>query len=104
MNPEELSKREIHQVLDLQRLNRGYSTCVRCGLPWNHCQSHSVRVSDNIGIFALCSECWDDSDEEERITFYKALYYKHKFQYKELEYTVSDVISGVLKLSLPQQY
>lgn len=71
MNQEELNKelekREGVNVVRLKRQNLEFSTCNKCGLPWNECKSKSIHNSDTEAIFAMCTFCWDNSDIEERL-------------------------------------
>ena len=46
----------------LRKINRNYSTCEICGLPWNHCQEKTVNYDNYSGTFATCKYCWDHSD------------------------------------------
>jgi hypothetical protein len=74
----EIEKRKGEVVLMIQQLNPGYSTCYKCGLPWNHCTPKSIKCNHQKRMFALCSYCWDNSTIEERIHHYKSLFYDNK--------------------------
>lgn len=96
----ETDKRIYNNVLRFQLSNPNVGTCHRCGLPWTVCDSKSIMIINPVGIFALCIYCWNQSTEDERLTFYKALYYNHKAMYQSLEesnttYGVQDVIDAV---------
>jgi hypothetical protein len=74
----EKEKREWLNVLRLQKLNLNFSKCSRCGLPWNECESKSIKTSETTGVFAMCTYCWDQSDLEERLHHFKTVWYEHK--------------------------
>jgi len=48
----------------------GYSTCGRCGTPWNHTQRHSTEYSETEGCFPLCEACWSELTPEQRLPYY----------------------------------
>lgn len=74
----EKEKREWENVLHLQKLNPGFSTCKKCGLPWSECESKSINITKNNGVFAMCKYCWNTSDLEERLHHFKSVWYDHK--------------------------
>lgn len=74
----EIEKRKGENVVRLQRKNQGFSTCHKCGLPWNECTSKPIPYSDSGSSFALCTYCWDNSSLEERLHHYKDLWLQHK--------------------------
>ena len=51
-----------------------YSYCRRCGFTWNFVKSRSVNTSHRIGCFAVCVECWEESNVDELIGYYTELY------------------------------
>lgn len=58
---------------DEQRRHR-HSTCGRCNLPWAVVSPRSVMYSDHMGVFALCTSCWDElGSVEDRMPYYVAL-------------------------------
>ena len=63
----------------LQKLYPSYTYCARCGIPWNHCNAKSVRISPHRGTFATCDRCWNESTLHELKYYYTSV---HKEQYK----------------------
>lgn len=59
----------------LRKLNPRYSTCEKCGLPWNHCTLKSVKTSGHASTFATCDICWDNSTLEELKEYYAHTYF-----------------------------
>ncbi len=95
-NDLELNKRIPENVSYYRRLYPDMSTCYKCGLPWGACISKPISCAPREGIFALCTYCWDNSTEDERLTFYKGLYYANKAQFGlTTEYGVQDVTDAV---------
>jgi len=76
----------------------GYSTCGRCGMPWNMVQEHTTMYQDftdlkeagvevkssspliivgsmSKGCSPLCQHCWDKlKTPEKRLPYYKEMY------------------------------
>ena len=50
-----------------------YSTCDRCGRPWNVCKEYTVMIDRNRGCFALCTDCYPEATVEERKHYYTNL-------------------------------
>jgi hypothetical protein len=74
----EKEKRDRRNVLNLQKIHGGFSTCNRCGLPWPECKNKSIKSGPTSGVFAMCTYCWNVSDLEERLHHFKTLWYEHK--------------------------
>lgn len=56
-----------------------YSTCGRCGRPWNVAKPHYTNYQRSItgggaGCFPLCEPCWGELTIGERIPYYKSLW------------------------------
>lgn len=73
-----------HKALRLE--NPGYSYCHCCGIPWNLCNSKSVKTSDKSGTFATCQTCWDESSLSELIEYYTACYNDQEISLKNLNF------------------
>ena len=77
----EIEKRTGTNTLKLRLENSSYSSCHRCGLPWNKCESKSITYFETKvttrGIFAMCTYCWDHSSLDERLHHYKTLWYEN---------------------------
>lgn len=76
MNKEEL-KRNPLSVLALRLISPGYSRCEICGLPWNHCEEHSIQLNDYHSVFATCEYCWEHSTREQILDAYYKAYTKY---------------------------
>ena len=61
----------------LRLLSPGYGYCFKCGLPWNHCKSKDVYLSESESAFATCCVCWDNSTLEELKSYYTESYIKY---------------------------
>jgi|GEM_PF-3736875 len=57
-----------------RRLAPGYSRCRRCGVSWRFTESHTTMYDNSNGILALCERCWWETDPEERLAAYKAVW------------------------------
>lgn len=62
----------------LRFFNPNYSSCEKCGLPWNWCESKAVKHNNNKGTFATCDYCWDNSTLEELKSCYTKTYLMQK--------------------------
>ena len=51
-----------------------FSTCHRCGRPWNITKGHSTYFPPGNGCFPLCEKCWGELTVRERLPYYKELY------------------------------
>jgi len=52
----------------------GYSICSRCWLPWPASSgTHNVLISTDTACFALCTDCWNESNTAERELHYMAV-------------------------------
>lgn len=59
-----------------------YSWCMRCGTAWKFVEGRAVyynKPSESTtdkpwGHFALCQECWDECDVEERVQHHMAAF------------------------------
>ena len=58
----------------LRLLSPGYGYCFKCGLPWNHCKSKDVYLSESEGAYATCDVCWNNSTLEELKSYYTESY------------------------------
>jgi len=72
-----------------------YSYCKKCKTTWNLVEMKTIYFSDNEGCFALCEKCWNESDTEERIKYYKELVnnWSHGINDNELKNLVDNVKS-----------
>jgi hypothetical protein len=68
----------IRRILGLlsRLVSFGYSSCGRCGITWNFVKHHSTMYNRGSGMFPLCEYCWSQLTPEERLPFYRDLYYK----------------------------
>jgi hypothetical protein len=58
-----------------QAQNTGHGHCLRCGMTWNHAETHSTRVERNGGMFPLCEICWRELETgENRLPYYRVLF------------------------------
>lgn len=97
---DEVEKRKGENVLMLQAANRGYSTCYKCGLPWNECKPQkAIMYSTHSGVFAMCKYCWDNSDVDERVHHFRSLYLEQKNRWGHIDYNFSVVEQEILKQS-----
>ena len=46
----------------LRVANPSKSTCNICGLPWNHCEPHTIYIDKHRGCFAQCEYCYQKSN------------------------------------------
>ena len=76
---------KINEIMDIEKIVKvlseisrevfpSYSYCKRCGFTWNLVESRSVNTSHRIGCFAVCVECWEESNIDELIGYYTQLY------------------------------
>lgn len=83
-------------VLVYRALWREQPYCERCGLPFGKCDAKVILIDNKGVINPLCTYCWDNSTEDERLSFYKAEYYQIRARHiVSLEYGVQDVIDAV---------
>lgn len=54
-----------------QIVSPGYGHCGKCGITWNHTDSHTTMYSENSGIFPLDEHCWNELTIEERLPYYR---------------------------------
>lgn len=50
-----------------------WGCCLRCGAPWNHAEPKTTRVGPGSGCFPLCTTCWPELTNEQRLPYYKHL-------------------------------
>lgn len=58
----------------LRAASPGYSSCFRCGVPWNHAEWHSTRYGKCGGCFPLCEGCWSILTPPQRLKYYRRLW------------------------------
>jgi hypothetical protein len=73
-----------------------YSTCKRCGMPWGCVRPHSVALSVNRGCFAICEDCWGETDVNERLIYFATA---HAMHWPSKDW--ADVRAAVLAASVP---
>lgn len=83
----------------LRYFNPGFSSCKKCGLPWNFCRNKTVYTDTNSGTFATCDVCWENSTLDELKKYYTDVYIN---QYKgsvffgfEMEHTLEHLLNCV---------
>ena len=69
-----LNKRNPFLIAILRLFSPGYGYCFKCGLPWNHCKSKDVYLSESEGAYATCDVCWNNSTLEELKSYYTESY------------------------------
>ena len=52
----------------------GFGYCMKCKLPWNHCEPRTVSYNQNSGTFATCQYCWEHSELEELKNYFSMVY------------------------------
>lgn len=58
-----------------KRLFPQFSSCGRCGITWNMCESHSTTYKPGNRCFPLCEYCWKDlKTPQARVIYYEALW------------------------------
>lgn len=76
-----------------------YSSCEKCGLPWNLCKSKSVNTSKRDGTFATCDKCWEQSTLPELKRYYTKVYMMQqrslRFTEYEMEHTLEHLLNCV---------
>jgi hypothetical protein len=60
-NAREVAEIELRRKVGpvLQTLYPGQSTCACCEWPWSFVESHTTKVDEDSGCFALCTWCWN---------------------------------------------
>ena len=61
-------------VFFFRMISPGFGYCMKCKLPWNHCESKSIMYSHSSGTFATCQYCWDHSSLDELKSCYSMVY------------------------------
>lgn len=57
----------------------GYSTCIRCKVPWKFTRQHTTNFTNKRGCFPLCEYCWKSLKyPAERLPFYWRFLLKSK--------------------------
>ena len=64
----------------LRLISPNYSSCTKCGMPWNHTKSKTVMYSESSGMFATCQHCWDTSSLEQLLFYYTQVYLNNQSQ------------------------
>lgn len=76
-----------------------YSFCKKCGKPWNTVKSKSVLYNKNIGTFATCVDCWNNSTLEELKGYFAVVYHEQAFESFErglkMNHTLEHLLSCV---------
>lgn len=55
-------------------LGVGYGTCGCCGFHWNMVEPHTINITNDVGCFATCCDCWKNKSDEEIISAYNKMY------------------------------
>lgn len=92
LNLPEEEKRTPKNVLTYQGMFKSESTCGKCNLPWSSCKPcHSINLNENLGVFAMCQHCWENSNIEEIKVYYYLVFREHELEYaksgQQYEYT-----------------
>jgi hypothetical protein len=72
-------KLERSKIGDEQRpLYPDCGTCYYCGRPWPVCKAHDTPYNDYKSCFPLCEDCWEELTPQERLPYYRQLWFKWK--------------------------
>lgn len=88
----------LHNIIFgiIRFFNLRFSTCSKCGLPWNWCNSKSVSTSEYSGTFATCDYCWDNSTLEEIKQCYIETYYMQRNSLMGSGYPMKHILGHLL--------
>jgi hypothetical protein len=64
----------------------GFSHCLRCQMPWNVVDGHTLMVTESTGMFPLCEQCWDElGTSEARLPFLEQHVIEAQYRHPEEE-------------------
>lgn len=82
-------------------ISPGYSSCEKCGLPWNVCNSKTVYYNSSSGTFPTCDYCFEHSTLEQLKGYYTKTYnYQKKSAFRygyQLDHTLNDLLDALEK-------
>lgn len=82
-------------------ISPGYSSCEKCGLPWNVCDSKTVYYNPTSGTFPTCDYCFEHSTLEQLKGYYTKTYNnqnKSALEYGyQLNHTLNDLLDALEK-------
>ena len=73
-----------------------YGNCGYCGRTWDKVEHHNTRITEHVGMFPLCEECWRALTPEQRLPYYRALYSSWLPYGLPLPYTWEQIEQAVL--------
>ena len=86
-------------------LGVGYGQCECCGFHWNTVENHTIQVTEVLGCFATCQDCWENKSDEEIIDAYNRLYdswrlgdiYNKPLTVEQIGFTRDQMLSSLKK-------